>query len=343
MFTLMWFYLLLACFLCRPSDKRKPVDTAPSDVVATESDESGCLRMLTSAPKPFTFMLLAVLYVYTNYFTFLALSFTTLTSVTLLDALAVPASMILSRCLLQRRYDWIQLLGVMLCLVGVVVNVASDYDHADDRSIDRQPKLIQGDVFALLAGVLFGLHSVIGEVSVRTLGGPYEYLGNIGMFGAVIAGMHCLLFERDAIVQTFFGKGTSMCQPLEIWGMSTAYVVTGAMSYIGSAQFLLVSEAAFLNLSLLTCNAWALMYTIFAGSIYPTPLFYVALVFTLSGVLVYEMAPSPHAGAHVYEKAQIEKDGGSASETGTSDDTECSESLTEDEDFELEVRICEFA
>ena len=46
-------------------------------------------------------------------------------------------------------------------------------------------------------------------------------------------------------------------------------------------------------LSLLTGDAWAVAFSVFAEGIKPPPTFYVALAITLSGVIIYETAPSP--------------------------------------------------
>jgi len=65
------------------------------------------------------------------------------------------------------------------------------------------------------------------------------------------------------------------------------------MSYKGASMFLMMSEAAFFNLSLLTGDLWSILFSIVAERIIPHSLFFVALVFVISGVVIYEMAPSP--------------------------------------------------
>lgn len=45
--------------------------------------------------------------------------------------------------------------------------------------------------------------------------------------------------------------------------------------------------------SLLTGDAWAVIFSVFAEGIKPPPIFYIALAITLSGVIIYETAPSP--------------------------------------------------
>ena len=44
---------------------------------------------------------------------------------------------------------------------------------------------------------------------------------------------------------------------------------------------------------MLTGDAWAVVFSVFAEGIKPPPTFYVALAITLSGVIIYETAPSP--------------------------------------------------
>jgi hypothetical protein len=54
---------------------------------------------------------------------------------------------------------------------------------------------------------------------------------------------------------------------------------------------------------LLTGDAWAVVFSVFAEGITPPPTFYVALAITLSGVIIYETAPSP-----VVDSQQQEED-----------------------------------
>ena len=86
---------------------------------------------------------------------------------------------------------------------------------------------------------------------------------------------------------------------------------------MGVYRFLMPSEAPFLSLSLLTGDIWSVVFSIVAERIIPNPLFFVALAFVLSGVLLYEMAPHPivedhmasaNANAAAERLAQIDND-----------------------------------
>ena len=64
-----------------------------------------------------------------SYNSFSTLSDSTLTSVSLLDAVAIPSSMVFSRLLLRRFYKVTHFLGAAVCIAGVIVNVFVDYEN----------------------------------------------------------------------------------------------------------------------------------------------------------------------------------------------------------------------
>lgn len=71
------------------------------------------------------------------------------------------------------------------------------------------------------------------------------------------------------------------------------YFIASVLCYLGGSFFLQISEATFFNLSLLTGDLWSVAFSVIAEKIIPGVLFFVALMFILSGVVLYEMAPSP--------------------------------------------------
>ena len=261
---------------------------------------------------PWMYIILAFLDVEANYLTVLAYRYTTLTSVTLFDALAIPSAMILSKWWLGRAYGRIHLVGVALCMVGVVVNVCADYkivNEYDDGGVpydddgfnnrDPYPNRIRGDILAICGGILYGVNDTVCEIAVRAHGHASEFLGMVGLFAGVIAIVQAAIVEREAIAE-FFAVGNGLddngedtCSAFTAWGLLTAFVAVNVLSYSGAAFFLLLSEAAFFNLSLLTGDLWTVIFSVTAQHIIPGPLFFVALVLIVGGVVIYEMAPSP--------------------------------------------------
>mmetsp|Transcript_10149 Transcript_10149/g.22733 ORF Transcript_10149/g.22733 Transcript_10149/m.22733 type:complete len:440 (+) Transcript_10149:130-1449(+) len=257
---------------------------------------------------PYIYLIMAFLDVEANYLTVLAYRYTTLTSISLFDALAIPSTMVLSRCLLNRTYTKIHLLGIAMCMVGVVVNVLQDYESDEERKRDSgddntnlYPYRIRGDILAIAGGILYGINDTLCEASVRAMGFASEFLGMVGLFAFVISIVQAAVVERDDIAKFFHSgsegeKEASACSLVAGWGLLLAFVLLNLISYSLAAQFLLLSEAAFFNLSLLTGDLWTVVFSVTAQHIIPGPLFFAALTLIVGGVCVYEMAPSPVAG-----------------------------------------------
>jgi solute carrier family 35 protein F1/2 len=254
------------------------------------------------------YMLLAFLDVEANAITMLAFRYTTLTSVTLLDSLAIPSSMILSRCWLGRRYRWMHYLGVIICMLGVVANIMTDYESDISTNGESEeekrvyPNKLRGDLCAITGGIAYGIGDVLSEVTVSQIGDNTEYLAVMGFFAFIISLVQSLYFEWEAIL-AFFGKDdthSSECSIQKGWLLFFIFVGVTMLSYAGGSRFLMISEATFFNLSLLTGDLWSVTFSVFAERIVPRPLFFVALVFVLSGVVLYEMAPSPASEKEQY-------------------------------------------
>ncbi|OEU16905.1 DUF914-domain-containing protein [Fragilariopsis cylindrus CCMP1102] len=247
------------------------------------------------------YLLLAFFDVEANAITMLAFRYTTLTSVTLFDALAIPASMIISKCSFQcRRYRTLHYFGVAICMMGIVFNVLQDYESDTTSKQQYFPHKIKGDICAIIGGLLYGLNDVLTEVTV-TSGDTTEYLGMIGLFGFCISFVQSLVLEQDDI-RKFFGNKENddkddtdidMCSLPIGFILLFSFVGVTMLGYIGASRFLIISEAAFFNLSLLTGDLWSVVFSVVAERIVPQPLFFAALASVLSGVVLYEMAPSP--------------------------------------------------
>ena len=79
------------------------------------------------------YFIMAVMDVEANFFTILAFRYTTYTSITLLDSLAIPGAMIASKILLRCKYRPIHLLGASICFIGTILNVFSDYREEEEE------------------------------------------------------------------------------------------------------------------------------------------------------------------------------------------------------------------
>ena len=189
-------------------------------------------------------------------------------------------------------------MGVALCIIGILLNVWQDYHDDQEQpspitTDSHQTFLLNhkffGDLLALLGAFLFGTSDVLGEVVVRNLGGPLEYLGMMGFFGAIICTVQSFCFERDAIISLYYAN--ELCSTF--WLLLFAFVFFSTLSYALTARFFQVSEAALFHLSMQTEGLWSVGFSVWADHIMPGPLFFVSLMAAVAGVCVYEMAPSP--------------------------------------------------
>jgi len=257
--------------------------------------------------NPLLYAAVAVTDVYANYATILAFKYTTLTSVSLFDALAIPSAILVSRFAFGRKYTKIHSIGVLVCSIGITINALQDYredkelELSDDAVETEQEELIEadypqkmlGDTLAIIGGILFGIDNTLQEVAVRDWGSQLEYLGCMTFFATIISFVQALILERSEILDFFRQSDSDTCPQNVGLLLLFAYSVGGMLNYLGISAFLRISDAAFLNLSFLTGDAWAVLYSVYAEHIYPPGTFYVALAITVTGVFIYETAPSP--------------------------------------------------
>lgn len=276
------------------------VDETSTTIIDTESIQPTrflFLQTIWLQAPPWFYMIIGSLDVSASFCFVSALNDTNMTAVSLLSSLSIPTTMILSFVCLKRRYQLWHYVGVSLCLFGIAIRVGQDWeqDHhpttttsSDD---DIYPHKFRGDLLACMGGIFYGINNVLGEVAVQQLGGPYEFLGMMGFFAAILAFVYAMFFERTDI-QAFLQSDACSSQTSTL--LLLAFVSTNVLGYYGGAIFLQISDATYFDLSFQTGTLWSVIFSIFGQHIFPDPLFYVALIITVSGVVVYEMAPSPH-------------------------------------------------
>ena len=290
-----------------------------ADVVTSEADGNDekfhkshgsftLCRIIPLQSPPWKYATVAIADVYANYTTILAFKYAPITTVSLFDALAIPSAMLISRLCFGRKYTKIHLLAVAVCCIGISINVFQDYrenlrleksggagETAQEEFVEEEyPYKLAGDALAITGGILFGVSNTLAEVAVREWGTQDEFLSAMTLIASIITFLQTLIVERQE-VRAFFGNtgDDDSCSELGSLALLAIFAIASVVNYIGIASFLGVSDAAFLNLSLLTGDAWAVAFSVFAEGIVPPSTFYVALVITVSGVFIYETAPSP--------------------------------------------------
>lgn len=227
------------------------------------------------------------------YLIFLAFRYTSFTFVYVSDALAIPSAMIFTKLLMKRSYLWLHLLGGAVCMAGIVVNTASDMTVENGLSHATSAEHIRGDLYAIVGAILLGLDDVLSEILVTDYGSVTEMLFMKGFFGTLISIAQLALFELDNVMLLF---GENLGAPCDINRRMTLFfvhVVFRAMDVWGEMQFLLVSEAALLNLMLLTSDLYAAVFDVIRIGLHLTGYFYAAFAMICFGIVLYEAGPSP--------------------------------------------------
>jgi solute carrier family 35, member F1/2 len=312
-FACLWGYILLSTFLIPICIKGRKMTRNDANSV-----HHWFLLIIPLQTTPWGYLGIAGLSFYGNYCYLLAVSYTTITSISLVDALAIPTTMTLSYFVLRRRYMRLHIIGATLCICGVLLGVTVDVvsniiynshmattfslktlgngtlssPQRDDGSQEYPHKLV-GDLLACIGASLFGVSDVLAEYSVRRLGGTFEYLGMVGFFGACFSLFQISIFERETVSDMFHDIHPVGCSSAATAGLLVAYVIGQFNRKAGLAAFLTMADAAMLQLSLLTSDLYTALFTIFFQNIMPRNTSWVAMFLVLSGIAFYERGKTP--------------------------------------------------
>jgi solute carrier family 35 protein F1/2 len=220
-----------------------------------------------------------------NYLTLVSLNHTSLTSATLLGSLTVPSTMLVCGLVLGKKYRLANYVGVILCLSGGAQTLLIDINHSSHPiSASSHPHSYYGDLLAASAAILYGIADAASEFWSKHVDRK-EYLGMIGLHGAVVSFVIFLLFERNAVLDTFEdSRNFFPALGLMLW-----YIPSLVSFYVFATLFLVSSDAALLTLSLQSSNLWAILFSIVAFGESPPLLFCVSVVLVVAGVTVYEL------------------------------------------------------
>lgn len=225
------------------------------------------------------YFILSFLDVEGNYFTVLAYQKTSILSAQLINFWAIVIVVAISFLFLHVRYHVTQVAGILVCIGGFGILLASDHiTGASDTGPISRGHQIRGDLFALLGATFYGCSNVVEEflVSKRPL---YEVVGQLGFWGMIINGTQAGIFDRKSF-RTAVWNG-------KVGGYLTGYTLILALFYSLAPLMFRLASAAFFNISLLTSNFWgvAIGVKVFGYSIhwmYP-----IAFVCIVGGLIVY--------------------------------------------------------
>ena len=256
---------------------------------------SFCFGLQTIHAPSWAYFLLALIAIEGRFFVISSFQYTTFTFINLVQALSIPSAMVFSKLLLRRKYLLTHVLGGMICIIGISFSTISDIKEYDIE--DMEPDIdslqhIKGDILAISGAILLGLDDVLSEELVKENGGVHELLFMKWWFGVGITVIQLVIFERESFLSLFNNEGNT-CSVSTQFVYLGLYVLFQVMDLASEVKFLSISEACLLNLSVLSSNLWASVFTAITDGILPAASYYVSLILIVSGIVIYEGGPSP--------------------------------------------------
>ncbi|KAI0389217.1 DUF914-domain-containing protein [Xylariaceae sp. FL0594] len=227
------------------------------------------------------YFILSFLDVEGNYFTVLAYNYTNILSTQLINFWAIVVVVVVSFLLLRVRYKVFQIVGILICVGGTGILLASDHIQGTNGGPGKD--LLKGDLFALLGATLYGLTNTFEEwfVSKRP---AYEVLGFLGFFGIFINGTQAAIFDRHSLQTAHFSG--------PVIGYIVGYTLALTLFYSVVPFILRIASAAFFNISLLTGNFWGTIIGVRVFGYAVHFLYPIAFVLIIVGQLTYFLAGS---------------------------------------------------
>ncbi|KIW73897.1 hypothetical protein PV04_01977 [Phialophora macrospora] len=224
------------------------------------------------------YIILAFFDVEGNYFTVLAYRYTTILSAQLINFWAIVIVVIISFTFLKVRYHWAQVLGILVCIGGMGLLLASDHITGSNGGDVSSGNQLKGDLFALLGATFYGLDNVYEEwfVSGRPL---YEVIGQLGFWATIINGAQAGIFDRDSFRSATWNS--------KVGGYLTGYTLILFLFYTLVPVLYRFASAAFQNISLLTGNFWGVIIGLRVFHLHVHWMYPIAFTLIMIGHFVY--------------------------------------------------------
>jgi len=188
---------------------------------------------------------------------------------------AIPVCIGLSWLYMRTKLHWTQFLGVIVCVGGLGMLVASDeLTDKDWEASDR----VRGDILMLIGATLYGVSNATEEFFVRNR--PlYEVVGQMGFWGTIINGAQAAGLEHALWTQVPWNG--------PIGGLIIAYTIAMLILYTVAPLLYRISSSAYYNLSLLSSDFYGLLFGLFLYHYSPFWLYFPAFAVVLVGLVIY--------------------------------------------------------
>ena len=206
---------------------------------------------------------------------------TTILSAQLINFWAIVVVVVISLIFLHVRYHLTQYAGILLCVGGVGILLASD--HITGQNNYPASNQLKGDLFALLGASFYGLSNCFEEflVSKRPM---YEVIGQLAFWGMLINGTQAGIFDRASFRSATWDG--------QVIGYIVGYTLVLFIFYSLAPLLFRLSSAAFFNISLLTGNFWGVAIGVKVFGLHIHWMYPIAFVLIIIGHVFYFMTES---------------------------------------------------
>lgn len=225
------------------------------------------------------YLLAGFLDVEANFCVTLAYNYTSITSIMLLDCFTIPCCMLLSRIFLGAKYLRSHFIGTGLAILGTATIIFDD--SKDKRDMDEA---VLGDILVLIGVALYACSNVLQE-GVMKGGAREEYLSVMPFFATFISLVQMLVLEKESLSQVEWTADTA--------GFIVGFVLCLVFFYLNVSKLLAGSDAVLFNLSLLTSDVYAVLFSFAVTGEWVSFLYIIAFVFVTAGIYVYHLEESP--------------------------------------------------
>ncbi len=106
--------------------------------------------------------------------------------------LSVVTTALLSLLCLNVRYYWIHYIAMTVCSLGVFVTIFTDLrDDQGNFSFGN----LEGDIFAVISAICYGITSIINDYLLRTGSNNYAINAHLGLFGVIFSSILQVIFN----------------------------------------------------------------------------------------------------------------------------------------------------
>ncbi|GMH57303.1 hypothetical protein TrRE_jg5195, partial [Triparma retinervis] len=229
--------------------------------------------------------------------------------------------MLFSKPILKRVFTGTQIAAAAVCITGIGLVILSDalFPTGDKETTEGVNDSVTGDLLALIGSIVYALNNVLCEKYVQV--DRIEYLGMLGLFATIWAGMEVAALESGE-VGAFFTRGSEPeCEGGSPGWLLGGYVISITLFYVRMTSFVQTSSAALLNVSLLTSDVYSLVWVVATSGHWPSWVYFVGTAFIFGGVGLYSYAED--AVEEEKERGStVEEDGGDRREDRLKSDEE---------------------